>query len=191
MGFRAVVLDWRGTLATTLSEEQWVTEALRRLGRPARTAAVVSVAAELRGAEPELDVPGTDADADLHRRTYREVLSRLELDGDLLAALYEVESDPLCNVFADDVPETLARLRALGVRVAVVSDVHMDIRPAFAAAGLLGFVDAFVLSVEQGIQKLDPRMFATALTRSAPPWRRHSWSGTGPAPTVAPSGSEW
>ena len=163
VGFRAVLFDWRGTLATTLTEDEWVREALRRLGRPERTAEVAAVAAALRAADAELDAPGTDTDADLHRRTYRRVLTGTGLDAELVDALYEVESDPLCNAFADDAAGTLRSLRTAGIRVAVVSDVHMDIRTAFAAAGLMECVDAFVLSAEQGVQKPDARMFVSAL----------------------------
>jgi FMN phosphatase YigB (HAD superfamily) len=49
------------------------------------------------------------------------------------------------------------------VRLAVVSDTHVDIRPAFAAAGLDAVIDVFTLSVEHGIQKPDPRMFTRTL----------------------------
>jgi FMN phosphatase YigB (HAD superfamily) len=163
MAFRAVLFDWRGTLVTTLTEEEWVREALRRAGLPAADGTVTELAARLRHSEPELDAPGTDTDAGLHRETYLRVLRGLGLEEDLVAALYAVECDPACNVFADDVPETLARLRAAGVRIGIVSDVHVDIRPAFAAAGLDGAVDVFTLSFEQGVQKPDRLMFTRTL----------------------------
>jgi FMN phosphatase YigB (HAD superfamily) len=163
MAFRAVLFDWRGTLATTLTEDEWAREALRRAGRAASDSAVADLAGRLCLAEAELDAPGTDTDAPLHRRTYLRVLRELGLDEDLVTALYAVECDPACNVFAADVPETLARLRAAGIRIGVVSDVHVDIRPAFAAAGLGGAVDVFTLSFEQGVQKPDRRMFTRTL----------------------------
>ena len=160
--FRAVLFDWRGTLTTTLTEAEWVQEALRRLGRHRSGDEVEAIASLLRGAEGDLDAPGTDTDARVHRQTYERVLRGLGLDDDLVGALYAVESDPSCNRFAADVPETFARLRATDVRIAVVSDVHVDIRPAFAAAGLP--VDAFTLSFEDGVQKPDPAMFSRTLT---------------------------
>jgi FMN phosphatase YigB (HAD superfamily) len=163
MAVRAVLFDWRGTLAVTPGEEDWVATALRRLGRPAAPALVAAVADALRGAEEELDGPGVDSDAERHRSTYRRVFARLGLDDELAAALYAVESDPSYDVFASDVPEVLRRLRDAGLRVAVVSDVHVDIRPAFTAAGLGGLVDVFTLSCEQGVQKPDPRMFTRTL----------------------------
>jgi HAD superfamily hydrolase (TIGR01509 family) len=39
----------------------------------------------------------------------------------------------------------------------------VDIRPAFAAAGLGEVVDTFALSFEQGVQKPDPAMFTRTL----------------------------
>lgn len=171
VGFRAVLLDWRGTLAVTLSEEQWVERALARLGRVPSYDGVAAVVAAVRaadgagtdGAGGRLDAPGVDADADLHRRTYREVLAAAGLDEELCEALYAVESDPTNDVFADDVEGTLRELRRRGVRTAVVSDVHVDVRPVFAAAGLLGLVDTFTLSFEVGAQKPDPAVFRRTL----------------------------
>ena len=45
----------------------------------------------------------------------------------------------------------------------MVSDIHVDLRPAFDAAGLGGQVDVFTLSFEQGVQKPDPLMFTRTL----------------------------
>jgi FMN phosphatase YigB (HAD superfamily) len=109
----------------------------------------------------ELDGPGVDSDAELHRRTYLSVLAGLGFDAALVAALYEVESDPACNVFAEDDADTVAALTDAGLRIGVVSDIHVDIRPAFAAAGIP--VDVFTLSFEQGVQKPAPEMFQRTL----------------------------
>jgi HAD superfamily hydrolase (TIGR01509 family) len=156
MSFRAVLLDWRGTLVTTLDERAWATEALRRLGRDDDPAPLADALAKIADRPDE---PGVDSDAARHRRTYVEALTDLGLDEDLVEALYAVESDLTLNVFADDAACTLRELCAAGLRLAVVSDIHVDIRPAFAAAGLDGVIDVFTLSVEHGIQKPDPRMF--------------------------------
>jgi HAD superfamily hydrolase (TIGR01509 family) len=160
MSFRAVLFDWRGTLVTTLDEEAWATEALRRLGRDDDPALLADGLAKIAD---RLDAPGVDTDAALHRRTYVEALTDLGIDEDLVEALYAVESDLGLNVFADDAESTLRELCAAGLRLAVVSDIHVDIRPAFVAAGLDGVVDVFTLSVEHGIQKPDPRMFTRTL----------------------------
>ena len=122
------------------------------------------IAARLERAGADLDVPGMDADAALHRRTYLRVLTYPGLDAELVRALYEVESDPAWNTFADDAAPTLRALHDAGLRIGVVSDIHVDIRPAFVAAGLADVVDVFTLSFEQGVQKPDPRMFTRTLT---------------------------
>lgn len=163
---RAVLLDWRGTLAVTLDDRQRVQEALRRLGRDVAPPAVAAVVAALDAADPgerRRDAPGVDSCAARHRATYLAVFAEAGLDLALAEAVYAVESDPLLDVFADDVAELLRGLRDRGLRVAVVSDVHVDVRPAFATAALDRLVDAFVLSYEQGVQKPDPEVFRRAL----------------------------
>ena len=72
MSLRAVLFDWRGTLVTSLDEEAWATEALRRLGRdddPTTLAEGLATIADL------LDGPGVDSDAALHWRTYLGALA--------------------------------------------------------------------------------------------------------------------
>lgn len=164
---RAVLFDWRGTLVTTLTKQQWVREALRLCGRDADDArAVDRVVTALRranGPDDRLDGPGVDSDAGLHRRTHLAVCADAGLDPALSEALYAVDSDPRHNSFAVDAGATLAALRARDLRIAVLCDIHFDVRPAFDAAGLGGQVDVFTLSCEQGVQKPHPLMFARTL----------------------------
>lgn len=164
MTFRGVLFDWRGTLVVSPTVESWTAEALQRLGRPTVGGEAAGIAARLARAEEDLDVPGMDADAALHRATYLRVLTDLGLDRDLVNALYEVESDPAFNPIADDAAPTLRALSDAGLGIAVVSDIHVDIRPSFAAAGLDDVVDVVTLSYEQGVQKPDPEMFTRTLT---------------------------
>jgi len=49
------------------------------------------------------------------------------------------------------------------VPLALVSDIHVDLRPEFAAAGVAQYFDAFVLSFEHGVQKPGRRIFEIAL----------------------------
>jgi len=161
--FDAVLFDWRGTLVTTPTHAEWVGEAMRRIGRPAQDDAVEKLAALLADAEAHLDGPGVDCDADLHRRTYLTTFAELGIEPDLADALYAVESDPTVNAFGSDVADVLTRLHRAGLRIAVISDIHIDVRPYFAASGLGGLVDVFTLSFEQGVQKPDPRMFTRTL----------------------------
>jgi hypothetical protein len=55
-----------------------------------------------------------DCDADLHRQTYYRVFAAAGLRSDLADALYELESDPGCNPFANDVGKTLRALNDRG-----------------------------------------------------------------------------
>jgi HAD superfamily hydrolase (TIGR01509 family) len=162
----AVIFDWRGTMVTTLTESEWVEHALVSLGREASPGAIesiVSAIADVNGEQDRLDGPGVDSDAALHRKTYMGVFADAGLDPALAESLYAVESDPRYNPFAQDVPETLEALRGRGIGVAVASDVHFDLRPAFDVAGLGGLVDVFTLSFEQGMQKPNPLMFERTL----------------------------
>jgi HAD superfamily hydrolase (TIGR01509 family) len=161
-----VLFDWRGTLVTTLSPAEWVREALRRLGRddsPAVVAGVVDAIVQAAGDPDRLDAPGVDCDREVHRAAYFGVFADADLDAELARALYAVESDPAGNPFAVDVVPVLRAISAHGIRVGVVSDIHFDLRPVFARAGLGGLVDAFVLSFEVGVQKPDPAIFRAAL----------------------------
>ena len=163
---QAVLFDWRGTLAVNLTDVEWVGRALTALGRdsdPASVEGIASAIARANGAGNRLDAPGVDCDAALHRRTFLGVLADAGLDPELVDSLYAVESDPRNNPFADDVADTFVALRERGIRMAVVSDIHVDLRPAFDAAGLGGLVDVFTLSFEQGVQKPDPLMFTRTL----------------------------
>lgn len=163
---RAVVFDWRGTLVTTPSPQEWVGAALRRAGRddgPEPVARLWAGIEDAAGDPDRLDAPGVDSDAAVHRDTYYGVFADAGIDQELADALYGVESDPAHNPFAVDAAPTLRAIAGHGIRVAVLSDIHFDLRPAFAAAGLAEVVDAFVLSYEHGVQKPDPAIFRLAL----------------------------
>ncbi|MDP9417630.1 MAG: HAD family hydrolase [Actinomycetota bacterium] len=162
---RSVLFDWRGTLVVTLTEQGWAHRALERLGRAGGPDAAREVVRRIE-AVPEVERlwgPGVDTDAELHRAAYFQVFAAAGLDDDLAGALYDVESDWRCNPFAADAVPVLHALARRGVRVAVISDIHFDIRPAFAAAGLDSLVELFVLSFEHGVQKPDPAIFRRAI----------------------------
>jgi HAD superfamily hydrolase (TIGR01509 family) len=166
VGTRAVIFDWRGTLATTLSEREWIREALLSIGRPAAPAdvePVVTAIAAANGDDDRLDGPGVDSDPAVHHRTYMAVFADAGLDDALAQALYAIESDPGYNPFADDAGVTLTELHRRGLRLAVVSDIHVNLRPAFDSAGLAELIDVFTLSYEHGMQKPHPAMFTRTL----------------------------
>ena len=100
----AVLFDWRGTLVTTLTERDWVEQALLALDRdrsPGAVDGVVSAIAVANGDQNRLDGPGVDSDAALHRRTYLGVFADAGLDAELAEALYQ-SSEPEASLLLED-----------------------------------------------------------------------------------------
>jgi FMN phosphatase YigB (HAD superfamily) len=112
-----------------------------------------------------------DVDAAAHRAAYLAWFAAAGLDPELAAALYEVESDPSANDFAADAGRVLWSLHQAGVRIGAFSDIHVDIRPAFAArthpggGSFADLIHTWVLSCEVGVAKPDPAVFDIALRR--------------------------
>jgi FMN phosphatase YigB (HAD superfamily) len=134
--FRAVLFDWRGTLALTLSGPQWIQEGFRRTGREASQAGqrVLDKITKVPSSS-QLMAPDIDTDQARHPDAYFQVFRDAVIDQDLARELYAVESDPTYNPFAKDVGPVLKTIKNLGVRMAVLSDIHVDIRSASRAPG--------------------------------------------------------
>jgi putative hydrolase of the HAD superfamily len=64
-----------------------------------------------------------------------------------------------------EVPDVLARLRARGARLAVVSNWDISLHDVLERTALRPLVDAVVISAELGVAKPDPAIFAAALER--------------------------
>jgi putative hydrolase of the HAD superfamily len=64
-----------------------------------------------------------------------------------------------------EVPDVLARLRAGGARLAVVSNWDVSLHDVLERTGLRPLVDAVVISAELGVAKPDPAIFRAALQR--------------------------
>ncbi|MFE0627975.1 HAD family hydrolase [Streptomyces sp. NPDC058864] len=173
--FKAVLLDWVGTLIVPKwgpdhagpKGGSWIEGALRRVGREASPSEVRALSAALKKAigDPEVAraMTGADASVESYRAGFSRWTSVAGIEEALMDALYAELAQPDVDLFAVDVEPTLATLKAAGVRVAVVSDVHFDVRPWFVKAGLDGYVDRFVLSFEHGVCKPDPAIFRLAL----------------------------
>jgi HAD superfamily hydrolase (TIGR01549 family) len=104
-----------------------------------------------------------DCSAEEHRSATMLWFSEANLESALAEALYALDLEPVAHPFFEDVPETLQQLKTLGIKVAIVSDIHFDLRPEFELLGLDGLVNAYILSFEHGVQKPDPRIFMLAL----------------------------
>jgi len=164
---RGVLFDWRGTLVRDPDDSWWVSTALARVGRSADESEVVDLVCRLQAAgrlRAVAEAEGrADCSADLHRDAAMLWYGLADLEPEVAEALYVLDQEALAHPMFEDVPETLERVKALGVGVAIVSDIHFDLRPEFAQLGLDKFVDHFVLSFEHGVQKPDPRIFTLAL----------------------------
>jgi putative hydrolase of the HAD superfamily len=101
---------------------------------------------------------------DLRRRCAAVVQERLRtslpLDDVLDALLAAIRFRPY-----PEVPGTLARLRADGARLAVVSNWDVSLHDVLERTGLRRLVDAVVISAELGVAKPDPAIFRLALER--------------------------
>ncbi|HZL05897.1 MAG TPA: HAD family hydrolase [Coriobacteriia bacterium] len=193
--FRAVLLDWRGTLVVAPTY-RWLAEtALMRVGRDATPAAVERVLGLLRDADStRVDSSEIDTDVVKHRAAYVEWFASAGVDDELADAMYVAESDPKLSGFAADVGDLLHTLTSAGVRVGVVSDIHVDLRPTFAEHAVgdgrtwADLVDVWALSYELGVAKPDPAIFRFALERLELPPRevlmvgdRGAWDGAAAA----------
>jgi HAD superfamily hydrolase (TIGR01509 family) len=104
-----------------------------------------------------------DCSPELHRQANMLWFDRAGVDEELAEAIYALEFDPATHPVYPDTYNVLAEISSLGVSVAVITNFHRDIRPAIASNGLTEFVNAVVISAENGFQKPDKRMFTTAL----------------------------
>lgn len=170
--FKGVLLDWRGTLVVAPTYRWLVTTALARAGRHTSETDVERVLLALRGTDrARVDSSQIDADVGEHRAAYSDWFRAAGLDDELATALYATESDVTLNAFARDVGPLLVTLTAAGVRVGVVSDIHVDLRPTFASHLLpdgrcwADLVHTWALSFELGVAKPDPAIFQAALDR--------------------------
>jgi HAD superfamily hydrolase (TIGR01549 family) len=75
-------------------------------------------------------------------------------------------SHNLWEVVPGDILPSLVRLRRLGMKLVVVSNSNGTLRAHLDRLGLGACLDLVVDSHEEGIEKPDPRLFATALARA-------------------------
>ena len=99
----------------------------------------------------------------LHREAYLHVLRESGVSDHHAESLYQLLIRPSSWTPYPDTAEVLRRLKELGIRTAVVSNIAFDFRSAFTAIGAP--VDEFVLSFEVGAIKPDPKIFNAALDR--------------------------
>lgn len=148
-----------------------VSEVLARHGLHADAAQLAEADLRARPAFDRREVVGATGNAGHARSYYEYVLDAAGLpDGELrkaalgtLRASHRARS--LWDVPAPDAPAALARIRATGRRLVVVSNSDGRLGRLLAGAGLAPFFDAAIDSQDVGVEKPDPRIFAIALDR--------------------------
>jgi putative hydrolase of the HAD superfamily len=164
----AILLDALGTLLYFEPPGPHLRAALRaRLGVDVgEEAARAAIKAEIAYYRPHLD-EGRDPDslADLRRRAAEAMRPALpapasEADGELLtAALLDALR---FRAYPDALP-ALRELRALGLRLVVVSNWDHSLHERLDETGLSPLLDGAVASAEFGVPKPDPAIFLHAL----------------------------
>jgi HAD superfamily hydrolase (TIGR01509 family) len=97
-----------------------------------------------------------------HREVYDRLVERLPgLDAALAASLYEVMLETW--VPYDDALPTLRALRAMGLKLALISNIGIDVRGVLERGGMGDLFDAVILSFEVGAVKPDRSIFQRAL----------------------------
>lgn len=173
MSVRAVLFDFSGTLFRLQEDDSWFAgievderavdghvqaELMRRMTAPTGHSVDMDD-------EQYHNWRNRDLEPHLHREAYLHVLRESGVAHRHAEKLYELLIDPANWTAYPDTATVLTGLRQQGIRIAVVSNIAFDLRPAFARLGVLADVDEYVLSFEIGAVKPNPEIFQTALTR--------------------------
>lgn len=155
------------TLAHYPTDAEFCRRALESLDRPAGHAVVGSLVQTLEEARSIPSIAARfmveDVSAELHRSVNMELFERAAFDRPLAEALYALLGHVELHPLYPDVAVALASIHRAGVRIAVISDIHVDLRLHGVAFGIAADVDHWSLSFELGVQKPDPLMFTSAL----------------------------
>ena len=157
----AVLLDFHNTLAVPRSIDGWISEAQALVSDGPLSPVSERMQNVWVDAKRLFPTKDWDLDPAAHRHAFVSTLSH---DGavsiDFAEALYEVMPNQwVLNRGASDF---IARASGVGTRMAIVSNIALDIRPALERWGVASALDAVILSYEVGYVKPDPRIFQLA-----------------------------
>jgi len=106
-----------------------------------------------------------EARADSSFEANREIVTgwfrAVGMEPDLADAAWALNGEAPAWPIYPDAAEVVGAIKNRGVRTALVSNFHVDLRPHLIDSGLE--LDTYVISFEHGFQKPDPRMFKAAL----------------------------
>jgi FMN phosphatase YigB (HAD superfamily) len=177
----AVLFDFSGTLFRLEADEGWAADLVDGEGRTFDAAESAEVLHRMTApvhpaatfdAHHQNAWEQRDLDPAKHREVYAEVLRQSGVAGDPARRLYRRMVDPAEWVPYPDTGKVLEVLSGNGIRVAVVSNIPFDIRPAFVARGWDRYIDVYALSFELGAVKPNPPIFEWTLDRLEIPAER-------------------
>ena len=188
-----VIFDFHSTLVHGGDPGRWIEAAFDHLADAGSPPPELS-AADIEGLREYLSdiwrhahTIDPKSERDLSHARHQDVFARTValypgVKPDLIGALYAVMIDRW-EAYDDTLP-VVRELKSRGVKVAVLSNVGMDIRPCLDRSGLTELLDAVVLSYEVGLVKPDPAVFAHALELLDVPGRRTLMVGDSPRDDV-------
>jgi FMN phosphatase YigB (HAD superfamily) len=190
---RGVIFDFHATLVEGGDADRWISAALRRLADDG-TVEPGLTPDQASGLREHLDQiwqhahtidPRSDRDLsqDRHRDVFYQTVALYPgIEPDLISALYAVMPDQW-KLFDDTLP-VLRELKSRGVRIVVLSNIGLDIRPLLDRVGVGELLDGVVLSFEVGLVKPDPAIYARALDLLDVPGSRALMVGDSPRDDV-------
>jgi len=165
--YRAVLFDWMLTLADYPSRAAMLERAAARVGRTLSDVDSAALLERMDAAESEPAVVEAMARCDCsvaeHRHAEMLHFRRSGMDGEMAEACYSLLGEPEVHPVYAEVPNVLGALAERGVRIVVISDIHVNLRDHARLAGVDDLIDGWVLSFEHGVQKPDPRIYELAL----------------------------
>jgi putative hydrolase of the HAD superfamily len=163
----AVLFDFRGTLFNDEDDKAWVRNSGASIGRDLSGDEVAAIVDRLEVTEKDPEIAAAlsrcDTSLEVHRDTNLGWLRSAGIDDELAVAIWSRDGHPDATYPFEDSAPVMRAVQRGGRGIAVVSDIHFDIRDHFRRHDLDQFVDSYVLSYEHGIQKPDAEMFTLAL----------------------------
>ncbi len=167
LAFDGVLFDFRGTLFGDEDDTAWVRHSAAAIGLTLDDDEIAGVLARLASTEERQDLRAalarSDTSLEVHRAANLAWFAAAGLDDDLAVAIWARDGHPDASFAFPDAAPVMRALQEHDIRMAVVSDIHYDIRDHFRRHDLDCYVDHYVLSFELGCQKPDAEMFTRAL----------------------------
>ncbi len=165
--FDAVIFDWMLTLAQYPAPSEHVRRALSGLDRNDSPVEVDPIVAALDSARFLPDVMAAESIIDTSAAAHLEgehlLYQRAGIDRQLADAMYSLLGQSSFHPPYPGVTAVLQSLKQSGLRVGILSDIHVDLRLHAKGFGFAQHIDAWTLSFEVGLQKPDLRIFQAAL----------------------------